>query len=59
MILSIILAIILITLLLIVVFAVAAGGAAFIIVFADLIVCIALIAWIIKRLSKRRKNKYY
>ena len=31
------------------------GGIAFIIPFADLVVCALLIAWIIKRLIKRRK----
>ena len=31
------------------------GGGAFIIVFADLIVCALVIAWIIKRLIKKRK----
>lgn len=32
------------------VLAISVGGAAFIIVFADVIVCIAIILWIIKRL---------
>lgn len=30
------------------------GGGAFVIVFADLIVCALVIAWIIKRLIKKR-----
>lgn len=34
--------------------AVAVGGAAFIIVFGDVIICIAIIAWIIKRIIKKK-----
>lgn len=33
----------------------AVGGGMFVVVFADLIVCGLFIAWIIKRLIKRRK----
>lgn len=36
--------------------AVSVGGAAFIIVFGDVIVCIAIIVWFMKRL-RNRKNK--
>ena len=32
------------------------GGAAFIVVFADVIVCMAIIIWIIKRLFKKKKK---
>lgn len=39
-----------------IVLTVAAGGAVFIIVFADVIVCIVLIAWIMKHLFGRRKR---
>lgn len=31
------------------------GGAAFILVFGDVIVCMAIIIWIVKRLTKRKK----
>jgi hypothetical protein len=55
MILFAILAIILLVLAGIALFAVAAGGATFIVVFGDVIVCIALIALIIRALSKRKK----
>jgi len=53
MILFTILMIILITLTIITVLAISFGGAVFIVLFADVIVCIALIVWIIKRLIKR------
>lgn len=37
--------------------AVSVGGAAFIVVFGDVIVCIFLISWLIKKLvSKKRKR---
>ena len=36
--------------------AIGAGGAAFIIVFGDVIVCMALIVWIIKHLFGRKKK---
>ena len=32
------------------------GGAAFIIIFGDVIVCVAIIIWILKRLFKRKKK---
>lgn len=35
--------------------ALSVGGAAFIIVFGDVIVCILVIAWIVKRLLGRKK----
>ena len=54
MVLFIILAITLLCLVAFVGFAVIAGGAAFIIVFADVIVCILIIAWITKAIFKRR-----
>ena len=33
------------------------GGAAFIVIFGDLVVCMAIIIWIMKRLVKRKKKK--
>ena len=33
------------------------GGAAFIVIFGDLVVCMAIIIWIMRRLAKRRKKK--
>ena len=51
--------ILLTTLLILMVFtilAIGAGGAAFIIVFGDVIVCMALIDWIIKHLFGRKKK---
>lgn len=33
---------------------VGAGGAIFIIIFADVIVCILIIAWVMKKLTKRK-----
>lgn len=53
-------AIIFFTLFLLVAFTVisiAVGGAAFIIVFADVIVCVAIMVWIVKRLIGRKKKK--
>ena len=38
------------------VLAVAVGGTAFIILFGDVIVCIFIIAWIIKRIIKKKKG---
>lgn len=46
----------LITLVFVTVIALSAGGAAFIIIFGDVIVCVIIIAWIIKRLFKRKKK---
>ena len=51
--------ILLTTLLILMVFtilAIGAGGAAFIIVFGDVIVCMALIVWIITHLFGRKKK---
>lgn len=53
-------AIIFFTLFLLVAFTVisiAVGGAAFIIVFADVIVCVCIMVWIVKRLIGRKKKK--
>ena len=38
------------------IFTIAAGGVAFIIIFADVIVCLLVITWIIKLLNKKRKG---
>ena len=35
----------------------AVGGSAFILIFGDLIVCIAIIVWIIKHFSRRKSNR--
>lgn len=56
MILSTILVLTFIVLMVITVTTLVMGGAAFIIVFGDVIVCMVFIAWIIKRLFKRRKK---
>ena len=37
------------------VFTISIGGTAFIVIFGDVIVCIALIIWIMKLIFKRRK----
>ena len=37
------------------VIALSMGGAAFSLVFGDVIVCMAIIIWIVKRLTKRKK----
>ena len=55
MILFLILALMLIILTLTVVVAVALGGSAFIVIFGDVIVCIFIIVWIIRRMFKRKK----
>ena len=39
------------------VFAIAIGGSVFIVVFGDVIVCIFLIVWIIKKLFKKKSKK--
>lgn len=57
MILFIILAVTLIVLIGIIVLTVAIGGSATIIMFGDVIVCIAILIWIINRLLKKRNNK--
>ena len=55
MILFITLLITLLVLAVIVTLAVGIGGAAFIVVFGDVIVCILIIVWIMKKILKRRK----
>lgn len=55
MVLFTILALILLILVVITIVAVAIGGAGFIIIFGDVIVCIVLIALLIKLLAKRKK----
>ena len=57
MILFTILVTILLTLILFAAIFIGLGGGAFIIVFGDLIVCIAIIVYIIKRLIKKKRNK--
>lgn len=54
MFLFIILLLILLILTVITILAISVGGAAFILLFGDVIVCIFIIAWIIKLLAKRR-----
>ena len=39
------------------VFTIAIGGSVFIVVFGDVIVCIFLIVWIIKKLFKKKPKK--
>lgn len=55
MILTTILLITFIVLMVTTVIALSMGGAAFILVFGDVIVCMAIIIWIVKRLIKRKK----
>lgn len=55
MILFTILALVALFLIIFTVVAVSIGGAAFIIIFGDIIVCIAIIVWIIKKIMKRKK----
>jgi hypothetical protein len=55
MILTTILLITFIVLMVTTVIALSVGGAAFILVFGDVIVCMAIIIWIVKRLIKRKK----
>lgn len=55
MILSTILLITFIVLMVTTVIALSVGGAAFILVFGDVIVCMAIIIWIVKRLTRRKK----
>lgn len=57
MILFLILSLILIALITITIVVLAAGGTAFIIVFGDVIVCIFILAWIIKKLFFKKKDK--
>lgn len=55
MILTTILLVTFIVLMVTTVIALSVGGAAFILVFGDVIVCMAIIIWIVKRLTKRKK----
>lgn len=55
MILTIILSIIFLILAVFVVLTLCVGGAGFIIVFGDVIVCILFIAWIIKKIFRKKK----
>lgn len=55
MILTTILLITFIVLMVTTVIALSVGGAAFILVFGDVIVCMAIIIWIVNRLTKRKK----
>ena len=55
MILTTILLITFIVLMVTTIIALSMGGAAFILVFGDVIVCMAIIIWIVKRLIKRKK----
>ena len=56
MILFIILLLTLLTLMVFTILTVSAGGAVFIVLFGDVIVCILLIVWILKRLIGRKKK---
>lgn len=55
MILFTVLLFMLILLIAITVFAIAIGGSVFVILFSDVIVCIFIIAWIIKHLIRKKK----
>lgn len=57
MFLFIILAIILSILVTITALVIAVGGAGFIIIFGDVIVCILIIGWIMKKLTTKKKRK--
>ena len=50
-----VLAMILLIFLIITAVIVALGGSVFILVFGDLIVCVAIIVWIIKKITKKKK----
>jgi hypothetical protein len=54
MILFLILLLIVILLTAITVFAISVGGTAFVILFGDVIVCIFILVWVMKRLFKKR-----
>ena len=56
MILLTILTIMLLTLIATMVVAISIGGAAFIIVFGDVIVCVFLVAWIVKKLISKKNR---
>lgn len=55
MVLFTILAITLVCLILFIIFVLGVGGAMFVILFADVIVCVLIIIWIMNRLTKRKK----
>lgn len=55
MILFTILALVALFLIIFTVVAVSIGGAVFVIIFGDIIVCIAIIVWIIKKILKKKK----
>lgn len=57
MVLLIILTLTLLILLGLLIGAVSVGGAVFIVIFGDVIVCMLVIVWFIKRLIKNRKRK--
>lgn len=57
MILFLILSLILIALIALTIIVIAAGGTAFIVVFGDVIVCIFILAWIIKKIFLKKKDK--
>ena len=57
MILFLILSLILIALITLTIIVLAAGGTAFIVVFGDVIVCIFILAWIIKKIFFKKKDK--
>ena len=57
MILAVLLALIVLVLIAITVIVVSIGGALGVIMFGDVIVCIAILIWIIKKLIFRKKNK--
>lgn len=56
MILFMILAIMLVVMAVFALLIIGIGGGIFTIIFADVIVCILLIAWIIRKLAKRKKK---
>ena len=57
MILFLILSLILIALIALTIIVLATGGTAFIVVFGDVIVCIFILAWIIKKIFFKKKDK--
>ena len=57
MILFLILSLILIALIALTIIVLSAGGTAFIVVFGDVIVCIFILAWIIKKIFFKKKDK--
>ena len=57
MILFLILSLILIALIVLTIIVFAAGCTAFIVVFGDVIVCIFILAWIIKKIFFKKKDK--